>query len=489
MGQPITWRNVTGPGNGEAAQILEGSRQSINDSFSIFGDVLRQREAGAAAGAMNIQEGNKQAYLSALDQAKTPEQIAELQRSGLLDTLKQKLTPQVLAAVRGADEARVASVRQNAIAGNTFNDQLLARTEAPQYQAVRAAIAAGDLSLANRLTQESTVRDKAPLLAEIEAKKRGDDTYQHGLQMRPYQDNGVIRADTLGKINLTETERTTAEAARQRGVDDHGSAIITAYQTQQRDTRAAIEAGISSFPGAASLPRNQDGTLAEDQLDKPQREALDKHLQSRRLPVLKDLAGDTSILTRAEQSLREAGAKPGDMARLAPVLNSALSTTPSAPIGKEAALIERNQRIQDVNAKMNSAMFTPMVTPGAAEATHDAAKAVIDSIHPVGSYRNQNWTEAISNMKGIIAKDKDGKVITGADGKTPIRVMPGPAAIKQMLRGIDNSFWGWGNDDIKKAIKKWEEDSTNQIGAAASINDTLLTAIRGVNIQKPAQSK
>lgn len=123
MAGPITWRSLQPSADAQtAANLLAASQRSINGAFDPFQKIIQQQEAFASEQAGMVREGNKQAFLDALSQAKTPEDLATLQGSGQLQTLQARLTAQDRGAVRGADEARLAGLRQQVTAGQQFDE-------------------------------------------------------------------------------------------------------------------------------------------------------------------------------------------------------------------------------------------------------------------------------------------------------------------------------------------------------------------------------
>lgn len=512
MSSPITWRNVGSDTNPAAiSSVFDAATRNFSGGLGALGGILKDTQAVQDNNVKAIDEAAKQAYLDQLQGIKTVDGLEQARPS--LEQARASLSVAARAATRGADEARTTALRTNLTAGQTFGDQQTDRTDLAAQEQIKALTAKGDLVGAKALLDASTFRKgAADLYSGIHTTDRarlgetradtlygqGQETYQHGLTMRPLADEATRNSAELGRLNLTEAKYNDTERTRVRGIDDLATQTIRDAQATQGAARQQVDAGLVGYRGYKNkdgtlipLGRNNDGSLITLGMPEEEKDAIRAHLKTTNGASLEPLlGGDTANVAAARASILAAGAKPSDMSRLDPILNSSLSTVPVAPTGKEAAIIDRNQRIRDVTAKMNSAQFTPMTTPGAIGTTLDTAKTIIDQIHPVGSYRNQNWSEAIANMKGIEAIDPTTKKpVMGADGKTPIRVLPGPEAIKKMLRGIDNSYFGFGNGDIKAAIKAWENAPENATGAAAAINDQLLNQIRGIDIEKPAATK
>ena len=505
MAGPITWQNVraTAGEPADAARPLAGAQQSFNGVFDTLSGILNQRLAMEQSNQGAIREANTQNYLDQVNGLKTPEALAAA--APTLEQARAALSPADRARTRAAEEARLTSIRQNVVAGQAYDAGQRETAALPVRDAAAAKAATGDTQGAIDLAM--TLPDgagRAALLSSIETARRTRMTNTQADALAALKNPNDLDAERLrtqlfpttsataakkATLDATQVDLQTTDAATQvldRQLEERLAVATGARQTSLSTTRAAIEDVARGFPG---VPRNTDGSLAVNRLSPDQRLSLNDVLDIKKIPRVETLeGGDTQAIAQFNESLRKAGIKPTSITKLQPQVAAAFNTAALGPSGNDLANQERDLRVQDVTTRMNTAMFTPMTTPGASETAMDAAKAEVDKIHPVGSYRNQNWNEAIANMKGIVAKDANGKPITGADG-TPIRVLPGPAAMKQILRGTENSFFGFGKGDIQDAIKAWENDAVNQKGAAAAINDSLLNAFRGVDIPKPAQTK
>lgn len=175
----ITWRSLSPTADAATgANLLAAAQRSGNLAFDPFKKILADQEAFAASQAAGVREGNKQAFLTALQGAKTPEEVATLQASGQLQELQSKLTPQDLAAVRGADEARVAGLRQQITAGQQFDDGQVLRGQRNLEDDIASDIAAGRFHAARATILESPqLANKAKFvsaLAQAEKQARKD---------------------------------------------------------------------------------------------------------------------------------------------------------------------------------------------------------------------------------------------------------------------------------------------------------------------------
>lgn len=103
MSSPITWQNIAGPNLGDALRSLAGAQGQINSAFGqadkLWGNVLSQQE-----------NEKQQAYLDLVGAVKSEQDLAALQASGQLDSLKQGMNAETRAKVRFADEQRLQSL-------------------------------------------------------------------------------------------------------------------------------------------------------------------------------------------------------------------------------------------------------------------------------------------------------------------------------------------------------------------------------------------
>src|SRR5574337_751194 len=79
MGEPITWRNVTGPSPAEAARPLEFARQSFNDAFAGLKQGLTDYQTAQRAATVRNSAEQRLTYQELLNGATTADQVAVLQ--------------------------------------------------------------------------------------------------------------------------------------------------------------------------------------------------------------------------------------------------------------------------------------------------------------------------------------------------------------------------------------------------------------------------
>lgn len=177
MASPITWRNVEAPSNAGVAQLLNGAQNGINSGFDRIGDVLKQREQMDQANWNQQKTNNTQAFMDALGEAKTPEELQAKQ--AFLANMRQGMGAQIDApAARAAEEARPGVLQQRAITNNTYDDSQRTRAEAPVVDRI-TQLALTDPVAAQAALAEAPVKFKAVLQKAI-----GDASQQKVLEGR-----------------------------------------------------------------------------------------------------------------------------------------------------------------------------------------------------------------------------------------------------------------------------------------------------------------
>lgn len=159
MSTPITWQNVTAPGNSEALRGMLLAQQGIGTGFDALGKVIQDRQQVNQNTLDTSRLGAQQSYLAMLDGAKTPEELAALNASGALEAQRTALHPAYQAQVLGAEQAK-----RNAFATQmrAQNEESRAAAAAPVELAARQAATAAS-------TQQVTESQARVKTAETEA--------------------------------------------------------------------------------------------------------------------------------------------------------------------------------------------------------------------------------------------------------------------------------------------------------------------------------
>lgn len=430
MAAPITWRNVDGGPNPASAAIpLAYSQQSINGAFDAFNNILRQREAVNQTNAAAVGEGNKQAYLDRLSQAKTPEELAAMQRSGLLDTLRQGLSPTAAAAVRGADEARLTALRQQATAATAFDEQQRALAERPLRDAIASKVANNDFDGAISDVQSSSIIDKAPLLDGINKARRNLQLQVQGDADADARRKLAESQATLTNLNVTDAQRKADEATESRRIDGIVNNFASNHHQTVTNMRSAVQGEAAKLFGPVDISL----------LNPAQRQQLDAHLTQTGLPTLADVTtGDTQARQALLATLRDSGIKQNDLTRVEAQLPSILNTSSGLPIGNDAVNVAQATAQNTVGFDREDAnnWYAPN-SPDARKSYADLATKLPDIVK--NSTNGLDPAEDVPDIQALLGelatvgiKTKDGKYVV-------------PSA-NDVLRFVLSSEGGWFRD-------------------------------------------
>jgi hypothetical protein len=146
MAEPITWRTVNGPSLAEAARPMEMAGVSINSGFDKLQNILQQREQMEIANANAKRNSNTQTFLDQLyAQYKTPEALAAAQAAGDVDRLQANFNGLIdKAAVRGAADSRLATLRDQTLKGQEFGDKQQQLKDRPIVNGILTRLYKGD---------------------------------------------------------------------------------------------------------------------------------------------------------------------------------------------------------------------------------------------------------------------------------------------------------------------------------------------------------
>lgn len=214
----------------DAARPLEIARQSIGDAFGQFMNVIKDREGFIQKQADTAAEANVQGFLDRIQGARTPEEIAALQESGELDTLRAGLRPQDLARVRGAEDARLTSVMQQTTARNTFEDQALARSRLPLINQAAMLAAQGDKAGLEKFLGGNDLGDEAKFITQLQStldaranrerqqvvQRREDENFWHQQTLRPFEVAAKALSVQASQEQIAAAQENRALSKKQR---------------------------------------------------------------------------------------------------------------------------------------------------------------------------------------------------------------------------------------------------------------------------------
>ena len=144
---PITWRNVESRGVGDAARLLEGSRDSLNAGVNQIGSVFDDRQALSEKRYDIGVENNTDAFLNELQKYRTSEELQAAQQSGAIDTLRAQFGQQIDEdAVRNAPVDRLNTLRSDEQASAAYDAFQLDETVRPLRSQAEELIAGGNIN-------------------------------------------------------------------------------------------------------------------------------------------------------------------------------------------------------------------------------------------------------------------------------------------------------------------------------------------------------
>lgn len=152
MGEPITWRNVLAPSLAEASRPLDMAGHYMNNAFDKLQNILQQREQTDINNINAIRANNTQKFLDQLAAFRTPEQLAAAQASGAIDTMRNQFGGLIdRAAVRGAEDARLTTLRDQTLKGQEFADKQQQLKDRPIVDNILSTLYKGDGKKATEL--------------------------------------------------------------------------------------------------------------------------------------------------------------------------------------------------------------------------------------------------------------------------------------------------------------------------------------------------
>lgn len=475
MGTPITWRSVVGPSPAQALDPLLASQRTFGSAFDAFNRVLAQREAFAAEQAAGVREGNKQAFLDALDQAKTPEDLAAPQTVEQLNALKARLTPDNLAAVRGAEAARLSGLRQQTLDTQKYNAGQTAFKEQPLLDKYGSMLAAGDHAGARKFLEDNQLSQEAPLWSALTAAERSKVKQGREDTQWDQQQTDRVRSTRIADLNLKALEQQASDAAETRRFETRLAqerARITADRDAATAAQMPLVDALKKAKGWNDLPVVA-GKPDFNNWNSEQRAAFDTLAEKHGIPTsTSSITGDTVRANDLMKRLTSSGEfSPRLLAANEGAVRSLYAVTDTAPVGKDAitqALAAAREQAGIEGVDRNNAWHAP----GSEDARNSYSK-LAPAIEAMVTRRGGDWftnkrdqTEEIQKVVGEMAATGVKVKIRDEDtGKTEeVSVVP---AVNDVVRFLESSGTGWFSDDafaqnFRQNMKEWLNSEAGQ---------------------------
>ena len=466
MSTPITWRNVQGDTNPTGiANVFDLSRRTINDGLASFGNILQQTEAVDANNQQAQQEGARQSFLQALQQARTPEELTALQGTGQLDEMRTRLTAAQRLQVMDAERQRLTSLRQGITTDNDFNASQRALREAPIRDQIGVLIAQGKTAEATALATSSGIANVAPLVnqATVAARTKLLESREDTRFSQDTERYGVT--SKLDAIKLKDTQQREKDLQDSLALKNQLGQVSAAHQQKVEAVRvAAGEVG-----KGLGFATNSDGTLDMSALDTAQRAKVNEQLKARGLgPVDLLEGGDTNAKAAFLDSLKKSGKfRPDQLNDVSALADTAFDSSGYASIGNDALTKAAKKAGKDEIEREAKFRLGEIATPETMAGLLDAGREMIKGLAEPGSWRYENYMRQLSTFideGGYKAKDASGK---------ETRFLPPAEQLKLLLGKVDTSnglgplsFYG---SDITTPLQKWADRSGTKETAEAEL--------------------
>lgn len=258
MGAPITWRNVEAPDLRGAAAMLNLAGTGINSGFDKLNQVLQNEQATADNNWKVQRDNNTQAFLSSINQYRTPEEYQAAVTSGALDP--SKFGAQIdQAAARTALDGRLSVLQDRTTKANQFTDQQKARDAKPIVDQLSMMALSDDKAVRESAKQalgiyasNGMVPDAAILAGNM--RTIGQQNVEWDRADRKFKDelltSGVSRDEKRAHIGymgaMSEAARVRAEAERASSSSETVS--LKAQLAASKQQNAAAELKIKNSP-------------------------------------------------------------------------------------------------------------------------------------------------------------------------------------------------------------------------------------------------
>jgi hypothetical protein len=209
MADPITWRNVTGPSIADASRPMESAANIFNAAFDPLQSVLKKREDTDLANFKQQKENNTNAFLNQLYQTHSPEEMAQLQASGKLQSMLDTFGAQIdQAKAREAMDTRLGTLQDQATKTITFNDAVRTEKDAPIIGAAKAKFSNGDFKGAMADIAQMSPQSQGIVMAEL-------DKHRDDLVVRSQRDSKAAKELEQVDAQIANWKSTAASSALQ----------------------------------------------------------------------------------------------------------------------------------------------------------------------------------------------------------------------------------------------------------------------------------
>lgn len=216
---PITWRNINAPSFGAANALLARSGQQVSEGLNSIAAIARQQGQEAQKDLDVQKDKNTQTVLERINAIGSMEEHGKTDINSLMEGFGDQIDRK---SIMSAFNQRDNEIRDEYVSEQNFADIQERNTD--EYKAIKTALAANDLDLAENLLDKVELRDESGFEAEIVSKKKGlkkeaqaDEDRKIALRRaakKEAQDDEMYfnaKVDRLAKEELQETVLTSQD--------------------------------------------------------------------------------------------------------------------------------------------------------------------------------------------------------------------------------------------------------------------------------------
>ena len=275
MARPITWQNINGPDPKAAMLPMSVAAQTINDAFSSLKDTWEGHQTG-------IKDRNTEAFMNALSQYRTPEELEAARQSGALDSLYQSFNGMINPEAREAGDQLLTRLLTNTKAMNEHTDLTRSRSERELVNDLQTLMAQ-DPEAALKLIAESGLSNRGELataareaiMAKREAARKESESIDRS-QLLSAQTEGAYLSNDAQDIANNAARGQVSQTAREReldgiiapALDAHRNALMDGQwnleqqaQSQEAIRRSLIQSGEYSIGEVDAAMARNDAVL------------------------------------------------------------------------------------------------------------------------------------------------------------------------------------------------------------------------------------
>lgn len=261
MAGPITWQNIN-TRQPDVSNLLSGAVSGIDRAFGKAKGLLDDHVQTQADARDKEFKDNTAAFKDALAGYATPEALQAAQQNGEIDALMKSFNGRIDPdAVRGLPQQHLASLRQQATAGQNYQDQQTQYKNRDFHSALNAQ-ARGDLAGALVKLGESDVVDKAG--AEERLRGINRQAITDGRTEAKYQEGLTLDSLMQHAIKNSDSEFTARQMFMEQGAQ---AGISAGALMKSLDTLSTGYGDLRGFTKEEQAANQQEQLIASHEAD------------------------------------------------------------------------------------------------------------------------------------------------------------------------------------------------------------------------------